>query len=95
MKAILVAIGLCLAATAVKSMPLPALNANKPQSTITVADGCGDRCGLSYSRLPFRGRYDGGYVTVRDPLIQRRPFCPLGSYVACIGSGMFCVDLCY
>jgi hypothetical protein len=99
MKAILVSIGLCLAATAAHSMPLSALNTNEPRSAITVADRCVDRCGLSRPYLPYRhalrSRYSGGYVTVRDALIQRHPFCPFGSYVACVASGTFCIDLCY
>jgi hypothetical protein len=99
MKAILVSIGLCLAATAAHSMPVPALNANGLSSTILVADQCGDRC--ESSRLYVRHRpaarvgYRGGYVLVRDPLIQPRPFCPFGSYVACVASGTFCIDLCH
>jgi len=99
MKAVLVSIGLCLAATAVHSMPLSLLNANGTQLVVTVADQCGDRCGSSRSYVKDRrtvmASYSGGYVLVRDPLIQRRPFCPLGTYVACIGSGTFCIDLCY
>jgi hypothetical protein len=45
MKTVLVSIGLCLAATAVHSMPLPLLNVNGTQPVIAVADQCGDRCG--------------------------------------------------
>jgi hypothetical protein len=99
MKAVLVSIGLCLVATAVHSMPLSLLllNANGPQPVIAVADQCGDRCGWSrsYSRYALRAGYSGGYVTVRDPLIQRRAFCPFGSYVVCVVSGAFCVNLCH
>jgi hypothetical protein len=99
MKTVLVSVGLCLAATAVHSMPVSVLNANGTQPVITVADQCGDRCGSSRSYLGYRqglrADNNGGYVLVRDPLIQRRPFCPLGTYVACIGSGTFCVDLCH
>jgi hypothetical protein len=97
MKTVLVSIGLCLAATAVHSMPLSLLNANRPQSVVAVADQCGDRCGWSrsYSRYALRAGYSGGYVTVRDPLIRRRPFCPFGSYVACVVSGAFCIDRCH
>ena len=96
MKTVLVSIGLCLAVTAVHSMPLSPLNANGFQPVIAVADQCGDRCGSSrsYSRYALRAGYSGGYVTVRDPLIQRRAFCPFGSYVACVASGAFCVNLC-
>lgn len=99
MKTVLVSIGLCLAATAVHSMPLSLLNANGAQPVIAVADQCGDRCGSSRSHRGYwyalRAGYSGGYVTVRDPLIRRRPFCPFGSYVACVASGAFCVDLCH
>ena len=99
MKTVLVSIGLCLAATAVHSMPLSLLNANVAQPVIVVSDQCGDLCGSSRSYMKDRrtvmASYRGGYVLVRDPLIQRRPFCPLGTYVACIGSGTFCIDLCY
>jgi hypothetical protein len=97
MKTILVSIGLCLAATAVHSMPFSLLNANGTQPVIAVADQCGDRCGWSrsYSRYALRAGYSGGYVTVRDPLIQRRPYCPFGSYAACIMSGTYCIDLCH
>ena len=99
MKALLVSIGLCLATTAVHAMPLSPLNADGARPVIAVSDQCGDRCGSSRSylgyRQAFRSGYGGGYVLVRDPLIQRRPFCPFGSYVACINSGAFCADLCY
>jgi len=99
MKAVLVAIGLSLAATAAHSMPLSLLNANVAQPVILVSDQCGDRCGSSRSYVKDRrsgvGGYSGGYVLVRDPLIQRRPFCPFGSYVACVVSGTYCVDLCH
>jgi hypothetical protein len=96
MKTVLVSIGLCLAATAVHSMPLSLLNANGAQPVIAVADQCGDRCGSFRSHRGHRyALRAGGYVLVRDPLIQRHPFCPLGTYVACIGSGAFCVDLCH
>ena len=97
MKTVLVSIGLCLAATAVHSMPLSPLNANGLQAVIAVADQCGDRCGWSrsYRRYAFRAGYSGGYVTVRDPLIQRRAFCPFGSYVACVASGAFCINRCH
>lgn len=99
MKTVLVSIGLCLAATAVHSMPLSLLNANVAQPVIAVSDQCGDRCGSSRSyvrdRRTVMAGYSGGYVLVRDPLIQRRPYCPFGSYVACIMSGTFCVDLCH
>ena len=91
MKTVLVSIGLCLAATAVHSMPLPLLNANGAQPVIAVSDQCGDRCGSFRSyvrdRRAVMAGYSGGYVLVRDPLIQRRPYCPFGSYVACIMSG--------
>lgn len=43
MKTVLVSIGLCLAATAVHSMPLPLLNANKAQPVIAVTF-CIDLC---------------------------------------------------
>ena len=99
MKTVLVSIGLCLAATAVHSMPLSLLNANVAQPVIAVSDQCGDRCGSSRSHVKNRRAVvagnSAGYVLVRDPLIQRHPFCPLGTYVACIGSGAFCVDLCH
>ena len=99
MKAILVLIGLCLAATTARSMPVPGLNANGLSSTILVADQCGDRCESSSPyvrhRYAVRAGSRGGYVLVRDPLIQPRPFCPFGSYVACVNSGAFCIDLCY
>jgi hypothetical protein len=99
MKTVLVSIGLCLAATVAHSMPLSLLNANGPQPVIAVADQCGDRCGSYRSyrghRYALGAGYSGGYVTVRDPLIQRRAFCPFGSYVACVASGAFCVDLCH
>ena len=99
MKTVLVSIGLCLAATAVHSMPLSLLNANVAQPVIAVSDQCGDRCGSSRSyvrdRRTVMAGYSGGYVTVRDPLMQRRPLCPFGSYVACVASGAFCVNLCH
>jgi hypothetical protein len=99
MKAVLVSIGLCLAATAVHSMPLPLLNANGAKPVIAVSDQCGDRCGSFRSyvrdRRAVMAGYSGGYVLVRDPLIQRRPYCPFGSYVACIMSGTYCIDLCH
>ena len=100
MKTILVSIGLCLAVVEAHSMPFSPLNANGTQPVIRVADQCGDRCESLRShyspyRRAFRGDHYGRYVLVRDPLVQRHPFCPLGTYVACIGSGMFCVDLCY
>lgn len=99
MKTVLVSIGLCLAATAVHSMPLSLLNANGVQPVIAVADQCDDRCGSFRSHRGYwyapRAGYSGGYVTVRDPLIQRRAFCPFGSYVACVVSGAFCIDRCH
>jgi len=99
MKAVLVAIGLSLAATAAHSMPLSLLNANVAQPVILVSDQCGDRCGSSRSyakhRRTIMASYSGGYVLVRDPLIQRRPYCPFGSYAACIMSGTYCIDLCH
>ena len=99
MKTALVSIGLCLAATAVHSMPLSLLNVNAAQPVIAIADQCGDHCGSFRSYVRDRraavAGYSGGYVLVRDPLIQRRPFCPFGTYAACIGSGTFCIDLCH
>ncbi len=99
MKAALVSIALCVAASAAHSMPLSLLNANQAKQIITVADQCGDRCGSFGSNLGYRRALrvsdSGRYVFVRDPLIQRRPYCPFGSYVACINSGAFCVDLCH
>lgn len=99
MKAILVSIGLCLAATAAHSMPVLALDANGLPSTILVADQCGHRCESSRPyvkpRHAARAGYRGGYVLVGDPLIQRRPFCPFGSYVACVASGALCIELCH
>jgi hypothetical protein len=96
MKTILALIGLCLAVTAAHSMPVSVLNTNQLSPMITIADQCGDNCRSSRSyRYAYRASSGGGYVLVRDPLIQRRPFCPFGSYVACINSGMVCVDLCY
>jgi hypothetical protein len=99
MKAILVSIVLYFAATAAHSMPISVLNANGLSATIPISDQCGDRCGSSRSYVKDRrsgvGGYSGGYVLVRDPLIQRRPFCPFGSYVACVVSGTYCVDLCH
>ena len=99
MKAIITSVAICIAATAAHSMPLSNLQPYKFRSKIAVADYCVDRCGSPRSYSPFwqesRAKYSGGYVTVRDPLIQRRPFCPFGSYVACIASGAFCIDLCH
>lgn len=99
MKTILVSIALCLAATAAHSMPVSVLNADELSATILISDQCGDRCGSFRSYMKDRRavvvNHSGGYVLVRDPLIQRRPFCPLGTYVACIGSGTFCIDLCH
>jgi len=99
MKKVLVSIALCFAATAAHSLPISILNADGLSATIPIADQCGDRCGSSRShgrdqRAVVAG-YSGGYVLVRDPLVQRRPFCPFGTYVACIGSGTFCIDLCH
>ena len=99
MKTVLVSIGLRLSATAVHAMPLSLLNANGTQLVVPVADQCGDRCGSSRSYVRDRRTamvgYSGGYVLVRDPLIQRRPYCPFGSYAACIASGTFCINLCH
>jgi len=95
MKTILVSIGLCLATTAVHAMPIQVLNANDSSSVTLVADQCYDRCESPRSYFKHRGGARGGYVLVRDPLIQRRPFCPFGSYVACVNSGAFCIDLCH
>lgn len=99
MKTVLVSIGLCLAATTVHAMPLSLLNTEEARPVIAVADQCGDRCGSFRSYVKDRravvAGYSGGYVLVPDPLIQRRAFCPFGSYVACVASGAFCTDLCY
>ena len=98
MKTSFVTIVLFFAVTAAHSMPVSVLKAGERSATIPISDQCGDRCGSfyqGYRRHAFRGGYSGRYVLVRDPLIQRRPFCPLGTYVACIGSGTFCIDLCY
>jgi hypothetical protein len=99
MKTALVSIALCFAATVAHSMPVSILNANGLSATIPIADQCGDRCGSFRSYVKDRravaAGYGGGYVLVPDPLIQRRPFCPFGSYVACVASGAFCTDLCY
>ena len=86
MKRIIFSIGLCLATTAVHAMPVSVLTTDERSLVVPVAD---------QYRYPARTRYSGGYVFVPDPLIQRRRFCAFGSYVACVGSGMFCVDLCY
>jgi len=99
MKAALVSIALCVAAPAAHSMPFSLLNTNQAQPIITIADQCGDRCESLRSNLEYRRALrvsdSGRYVFVRDPLIQRRPYCPFGSYVACINSGAFCIDLCH
>src|SRR5262245_56290090 len=95
MKAVFVSIALCVAASAAHSMPLSLFNANKAQAIITIADQCGDRCESFRSNLGYRRALRGRYVLVRDPLIQRRLSCAFGSYVACIGAGTVCVDLCY
>jgi hypothetical protein len=99
MKLLLVPIALCVAATAAHSMPISILNANGLSATIPISDQCGDRCGSSRpyvkDRRSVMGGYSGRYVLVRDPLIQRRPFCPFGSYAACVMSGTYCTDLCY
>jgi hypothetical protein len=93
MKTILVSIGLSLAATAVHSMPVSILSANELSPIIAIADQGGDR--YRGHRHASRASYSGRYVLVRDPLIQRRPFCPFGSYAACVMSGTYCTDLCY
>ena len=90
MKTALVSLALCFAATAAHSMPVPILNANALSATIPIANHCGDRCGSFRWHVKNRR-----YVLVPDPLIQRRPFCPFGSYVACLNSGAFCIDLCH
>jgi hypothetical protein len=99
MKTVLVSIALCFAATSAHSMPVSILNTDELSTTIPIADQCGDRCGSFRSYVKDRravvAGYSGGYVLVPDPLIQRRPFCPFGSYVACVASGAFCTDLCY
>jgi hypothetical protein len=99
MKTVLVSIALCFAVTAAHSMPISILNANGLSATISISGQCGDRCGSSRSYVKDRravmAGYSGGYVLVRDPLIQRRPFCPFGSYVACVVAGTYCVDLCH
>jgi hypothetical protein len=99
MKAVLISIALGFAATAAHSMPVSILNTGGLSATIPIADQCGDRCGSfrSYGkdRRAVVAGYTGGYVLVRDPLVQRRPFCPFGSYVACVASGAFCTDLCH
>lgn len=99
MKTVLVLIALGFATTAAHSMPVSILNADELSATIPIADQCGDRCGSfrSYGkdRRTVVAGYSGGYVLVRDPLVQRRPFCPFGSYVACVASGAFCTDLCH
>ena len=99
MKAALLSIALCVAAPAAHSMPLSLSNANQAKPIITIADQCGDRCGSFRSNLEYQRALrvgdSGRYVFVRDPLIQRRPFCPYGSYVACVNSGAFCIDLCH
>ena len=98
MKAVLISIALGFAATAAHSMPVSILNTDVLSATIPIADQCGDRCGSfrSYGkdRRAVVAGYTG-YVLVRDPLVQRRPFCPFGSYVACVASGAFCTDLCH
>jgi hypothetical protein len=98
MKAILVSIGLCLVATAVHSTPASGLIANERPRVVPIVAQCVDRC--ESSRAYFRYRharagYSGRYVLVRDPLLQRRPLCLFGSYVACVNSGAFCTDLCH
>jgi hypothetical protein len=99
MKTVLVSIVLGFAATAAHSMPVSILNADGLSATIPIADQCGDRCGSFRSYVKNRNAlvagYSGGYVLVRDPLVQRRSFCPFGSYVACVASGAFCTDLCH
>ena len=95
MKTALVSIALCFAATAVHSMPVSILNANGLSATIPIADQSGDRWGSFRSSVKNRRAVAAGYVLVPDPLIQRRPFCPFGSYVACVASGAFCIDLCH
>jgi len=99
MKAALISIALGFAATAANSMPVSTLNTDGLSATILIADQCGDRCKSFRSYVKNRravvAGYSGSYVLVRDPLIQRRPFCPFGSYVACVASGAFCTDLCH
>jgi hypothetical protein len=99
MKAALISIALGFAATAAHSMPVSVLNADGLSATISIADQCGDRCGSfrSYGkgRRAVVAGYSGRYVLVLDPHVQRRPFCPFGSYVACVASGAFCTDLCH
>ena len=95
MKAVVVSIALCFAVTTAHSMPVSVSNASEGSSLIAIADRCGDRCGPLRSYPRYRHGLSGGYVLVPGPLIQRRPFCPFGSYVACVNSGAFCIDLCY
>jgi len=81
-----------------RSVPVSILNADALSATIPIADQCGDRCESFRSYVKNRhavvAGYGGGYV-VPDLLIQRRPYCPFGSYVACVASGAFCINLCY
>jgi hypothetical protein len=93
MKVAFVSIVFWLAALSAHAMPVLLLN--EAQSVIRVADRCGDRCGAVRSYSRYQHAYRSNYVLVRDPLLQRHPFCPFGSYVACVNSGAFCIDLCH